>query len=212
MTQHTVKQGEHATSIARQHGFFSFRTIWDNPSNAALRQKRKNPNVLLPGDVIVIPDRKDKTATVSTAKHHLFRLKVLKLNLRIAVKDGMDQPVGNADYTLELAGRTEKKKTNATGLIDTDITDRVEAQSGKLSVAGLTVELKVGHLDPAEERTGQIARLNNLGYDAGPLERPAEERFRSAVEEFQCDQKIMKPVTGVCDAKTQAKLVEVHGC
>jgi peptidoglycan hydrolase-like protein with peptidoglycan-binding domain len=70
-----------------------------------------------------------------------------------------------------------------------------------------------------DEVSGQIGRLNNLGYDAGELDSPVaspeqerhrSEHFRSAVEEFQCDHGLL--VDGICGARTQAKLEEIHGC
>lgn len=212
MPNHVVQQGEHATSIARKYKFISFKTIWDDAGNADLRKKRKNPNVLLPGDVVFIPDRQEKKVTLATTKLHHFTVKVQPLKLRIVVKDWMEQPVKNSDYTLQVAGSTDKKKTSETGLIEKDLSANVDAQLGKLTVADDTVDVKVGHLDPEDTQSGQVARLNNLGYDAGAIEKLDQERLRSAVEEFQCDHKVMKPPTGVCDTKTQAKLVEVHGC
>jgi len=52
--------------------------------------------------------------------------------------------------------------------------------------------------------------LNNLGYEAGDVGAPDPERFRSAVEEFQCDQDM--DVTGDCDDATQSQLRSAHGC
>src|SRR5262249_8508870 len=78
----------------------------------------------------------------------------------------------------------------------------------------VVIPIKVGHLDPVEEVSGQQARLNNLGYFAGPLEGKTEEEnqalFLSAIEEFQCDHGLR--VDGICGPQTQAKLKEVHGC
>jgi len=105
---------------------------------------------------------------------------------------------------------------------------------------GLDIDtpIVVGGLRPVETVPGQIARLNNLGYFAGDPDAPpdptptastppagaskpdnaaekkpdpdAELRFRSAVEEFQCDHGLS--VDGKCGPNTQAKLKEVHGC
>jgi hypothetical protein len=53
---HTVVQGEYLSKIARNYGFSDYRTIWEHPKNAALKQARQNPNVLFPGDRLFIPD------------------------------------------------------------------------------------------------------------------------------------------------------------
>lgn len=55
--EHVVRQGECLSAIAKRYGFASYRIIYDHPDNAELRRARPNPNLLFPGDVIVIPDR-----------------------------------------------------------------------------------------------------------------------------------------------------------
>ena len=57
-TSHVVTQGEHLSQIAKRYGFRDSRTVWDHPDNAALRERRPSPNVLLPGDVIQIPAKR----------------------------------------------------------------------------------------------------------------------------------------------------------
>ena len=47
---YTVKQGDYLAKIAAQFGFTNLKTIWDDPQNAKLKELRKNPNVLFPGD------------------------------------------------------------------------------------------------------------------------------------------------------------------
>ena len=56
-TIHTVKKGETLGGIAKANGFKSFREIYDHPDNAAFKAKRPNPNLIFPGDVLVIPDK-----------------------------------------------------------------------------------------------------------------------------------------------------------
>jgi hypothetical protein len=80
----------------------------------------------------------------------------------------------------------------------------------------ILIPIKIGDLDPVDKTPGQKARLNNLGYFAGPLEeKKGEEKenktlFLSAIEEFQCDHGLA--VDGKCGPATQAKLKQVHGC
>ena len=68
--------------------------------------------------------------------------------------------------------------------------------------------IKIGYLDPVEEVSGQIGRLDNLGYFPG--DGTDEDQFKSAIEEFQCDNGLT--VDGDCGPGTQAKLKEIHGC
>ena len=55
-TKHTVQEGECVSSIAHDYGLLP-NTVWEYEENRTLRELRKNPNVLLPGDVLVIPDK-----------------------------------------------------------------------------------------------------------------------------------------------------------
>jgi len=52
---YTVVAGDFLTSIAKKFGIADWRTIYFDPSNAAFRAKRPNPNHIFAGDVIMIP-------------------------------------------------------------------------------------------------------------------------------------------------------------
>jgi peptidoglycan hydrolase-like protein with peptidoglycan-binding domain len=68
------------------------------------------------------------------------------------------------------------------------------------------MQLKIGHLDPVDDGSGQRARWNNLGYEAGI----PDEELPNVLEEFQFDHGLTP--TGIFDSATQAKLVQVRGC
>jgi LysM domain len=52
-----VNIGDSLSSIARRHGIKSWRELYNHPDNAGLRSKRPNPNVIFPGDVVIIPQK-----------------------------------------------------------------------------------------------------------------------------------------------------------
>jgi pimeloyl-ACP methyl ester carboxylesterase len=54
---YTVKPGENLSQIAARNGMTA-KALYEDPANAKLRAKRPNPNLILPGDPIVIPDKK----------------------------------------------------------------------------------------------------------------------------------------------------------
>jgi hypothetical protein len=83
-TQYVVKAGDCLSSIAFAHGLF-WDTVWNHPDNGELKKLRKDPNVLLAGDVVFIPDRQPKEVAVATGKQHNFvvRSNPTKLLLRI---------------------------------------------------------------------------------------------------------------------------------
>jgi hypothetical protein len=217
-TVHVVQQGEYISLIAEQYGFHSYETLWDDPANADLKQLRKNPNVLLPGDQVVIPDAAKREESAATTARHRFVAHRSPLQLRLVLKDESGEPIANTECVLGLDGRSKELQTDGQGRIVEDIPNRTQQASLLILGEGQAIELDlrvgVGSLNPLEDVTGQIARLNNLGYDAGKVEEPADDaardRFRSAVEEFQCNEGLT--VDGVCGSATQAKLKQVHGC
>jgi hypothetical protein len=78
-----VIQGDCLPSIAAREGFF-WDTIWNASSNAELRETRKDPAVLFPGDEVSIPDKRKKTAPVSSGRVNRFRIKgILRRNRNV---------------------------------------------------------------------------------------------------------------------------------
>jgi N-acetylmuramoyl-L-alanine amidase len=216
---HTVVQGEHLSSIARKYGFASYKTIWEHGQNAELKNKRKNPNVIFPGDRLFIPDKGEKEEPRGTEQRHRFKLNTEKLKLRLVLEDIYEKPIANAPVELRLESGEFKLTTNGQGKIEQEIQATDEQgflliKDPQTPINEILVPVKIGHLDPVDELSGQQARLNNLGYFAGPSGGKSEEEnrlmFVSAVEEFQCDHSLT--VDGKCGPNTQAKLKQVHGC
>jgi len=54
-TPYTVKPGDTLSGIAQKHGFRSWQEIYEDPDNQAFRAKRPNPNLIYPGDVLLLP-------------------------------------------------------------------------------------------------------------------------------------------------------------
>lgn len=214
-----VEQGDYMSKIAQKFGFSDYKEIWDHGDNAALKNKRKNPNVLLPGDTLIIPDREEKKVSASTGKRHKFQVKRSELKLRLVLEDIYEKPIANANCELNIDGETFQMTTDGKGKIEKEIPSTAEGgfliiKSQETALNETVLPVKIGHLDPVEEESGQKARLNNLGYFAGPFEGNDEaanqQLFLSAIEEFQCDHGLT--VDGNCGPRTQAKLKEVHGC
>ncbi|NCO57524.1 MAG: hypothetical protein COW73_03595 [Nitrospirae bacterium CG18_big_fil_WC_8_21_14_2_50_70_55] len=204
---HRVREGETVASIAAPHGLAP-ETVWDDPANAQLKAQRGDPNILAPGDVVVVPDKRAKEESGATEQRHRFRTHRSTVTLRLVLHDAGNKPVANAACTLVVGERSFDLTSDGDGQIE----QRVPAgeQDGKLLVGEQLLPMKIGHLDPLDVHAGQRERLNNLGYRAGQGDDPDAPAYRSAVEEFQCDYDL--GVNGVCGLETQNKLKEVHGC
>ena len=213
--QYKVKQGDHLAKIAREHGLVDYKTIWDHPQNKQLKDKRKNPNVLAPGDVLFVPELTSKHVAAATDKKHVYKVKTGMGMLRLVLEDLYGNPVANAKCQLTVENKVFEVVSGADGKIEQKIPATAQnaelvVKEGNTPLKGVTLSVQIGHLDPVEDRFGQKARLSNLGYYLGPLDADNPAKFRSAVEEFQCDYGLT--VDGDCGPNTQAKLKQVHGC
>ena len=212
---YSVLQGDHLSKIAKDNGFTDYTVIWDHPNNSDLKKLRQNPNVLLPGDEVFVPDMEQKQESGATDKKHTFAVDKKTLKLRLVLEDIYEKPIAGAQCALLIDGQTYQLTTDGKGKLEQEIP--LDAKEGTLTIRGDqtpfandVIPIKIGHLDPIAEISGQVARLNNLGYFAGPLDGSDEDAFESAVEEFQCDNSLT--VDGICGPQTQSKLKQIFGC
>jgi len=207
-TYHTVKEGDYLVKIAQDYGFDDYRDIWNHPQNAELKLKRKSANAIFPGDSLFIPDKDSGEGYYATGRRHVIQLRPSPNILRIVFKGLDDEPITDAECTLKIGSENYALVTNSDGLV-AELIPR-NAMEGNLSILDTEIPMQIGELDPVDTDMGQKVRLANLGYYLGPMDTDDETLFKSAIEEFQCDQGIQ--VTGDCDAQTQAALKDAYGC
>lgn len=211
---YTVQQGDCLSSLAKAFGFASFHSIYDHANNAAFRQLRPNPNVLLPGDQLYIPDKKLRAEAVSTDDTHRFQVKATKTMIRVVAVDPSGQPLKQRAYTLIVGTTKTKGQTGSDGLIEAEI--EADVSEGTLSVAGpgakdppFVRELSLGSLDPATEVSGAQGRLRNLGFDCGEPDGVVDDDAAGAIAAFQRCYGLQ--VDGALGATVQDKLKLTHG-
>jgi hypothetical protein len=206
---YTVKSGDCMSSIAYTRGFF-WKTLWKLPENAALKTKRKNPNVLMAGDAVHIPDLTVKQESGATEQTHKFKLKGVPEKLRIKLLDAKHKPRANLDYIIVIDGDTRRGKTNGKGELKESIPPNAKAGELRLGKAQLEViPLNFGHLDPISEMSGVKARLANLGFYRGALDEKEDAATAKAISAFQTKQG--SPATGKLDDATRQQILQVHG-
>jgi hypothetical protein len=208
--QHVVKRGDCISSIAFENGFFPD-TLWQHPSNTSLREQRASPHVLLEGDLVHVPDKRQKTCTVSTGRSHSFHRRGVPSRVRLKIlRNG--RPRAGAPFTMELDGVPHRTgMTDASGYIDVYISP--SAQRVRLLVGPdqdqVEYELALGHTDPATELTGVQQRLRNLGLYRGEIDGVMGEALAVALRQLQVTHEL--PATGELDDPTRAALVAAHG-
>ena len=208
-TYYKVAQGDYLSKIAFKYGFSDAQTIWSDPHNGQLQKKRKSPQILLPGDLVYIPDRTAKQSSAVTAKTHHYTTRKSLTILRVALKDWDGEPLVNCSCLLKIEDRDYQLATDDAGMLEAEIP--TAAAVGRLVVDDYNeeIQLKIGCLDPSSEETGWKGRLCNLGYCTGEEEEDPD-ALEAAVEEFQCNAGL--DVNGVCGPETIAQLENAHGC
>ncbi|MGA8309248.1 MAG: peptidoglycan-binding domain-containing protein [Terriglobales bacterium] len=175
---------------------------------------RPNPNVLLPGDRLYVPDKKVKKVSCQTAMVHVFRVVRKQTHLRLVVRDIDGSALAGKRYQLTVEGETHEGVLPDNALVDQMIP--ADAVEGELKVwtednfpeCADAWTLKLGYLDPVDSLTGVQARLNNLGYDCGPVDGVSGPRTQAAVKAFQKDHGL--EVDGIAGPTTQAALEEEY--
>lgn len=211
MAKYIVKQGECIDSIAFKHGHF-WETLWNLSENTELKQKRKDPSVLFPGDEVFIPDKREKTESGATDQRHRFRKKGVPAYLRLQLLDEEDAPRAEVEYILNVDGSLYQGKTDSEGYIE-EVPISPKAQKATLSVVEdgeeIDYEFLLGYVDPIDEVSGQQERLSNLAYYSGPINGVYDEMTIDAVKAFQKKHKLKE--TGEMDSTTLEKLKQIHG-
>ncbi len=96
---HTVCEGESIGSIAFEHGFF-WETLWEHGSNASLKEKRKDPDVLLAGDVVHVPDLRVREESKGSDAKHQFKRKGVPAQIVLALR----RPSAKSEEKAEATG------------------------------------------------------------------------------------------------------------
>lgn len=201
-----VKQGDCIFSIAVENGFFAD-TIWNHPNNAELKQKREDPNVLMPGDIVFVPDKRLKEVSEPTNQVHKFKCKNTPKTFQIRLMC-LDSPMKDKAYKLIVDGVEKEGKTDSEGWLRQSISPN--AKIAKLILDDQTTyELKLGNLDPIDEISGIQGRLHSLGYYEGSINGRMDEKTKEALEIFQRSQDL--EVTGEADEKTKNLLMQMTG-
>lgn len=208
---HVVQEGECASSIAASKGLKES-SILNHPDNAELFSIRDNPNVLLPKDRLTVPDIDPENFDNSvTDTKHDFQLNGEPVFLRIQIKH-RDEPVAGSKFSLTVGPKVFQGVTGADGRIEVKVPPLETTGFLRVEHKGepLTMELKLGALAPVESVRGIQQRLQNLGFDCGPIDGIIGPKTRNGIKAFQRKNGLL--VDGIAGPVTRATLKQQHGC
>ncbi len=207
--QHRVREGDCISSIAELYGFRDWRTVYEDPSNGALRAVRPNPNLLVPGDVVVIPERSPRIDAVETTMRHTFVVRRALCTVELRFVDLSGHPIAITAVLLKVDEDEQSLTTDSDGRVRAAISR--SAKFGSATIGTYSWPLAFGTLRPLgkDQVVGLQERLNNLGYSC-PRSDTEDDVTKEAVRGFQRDRGIRE--TATLDSVTRAALESAHGC
>lgn len=186
--------------------------VWNHPKNADLRQRRENPNVLYPGEVLFIPDTPSPSRDISAGTLNSYTAEVPLTQLSLKGPPRAVYVVSGFEPSLEGTSGDD-------GLIAFEVPVTQKELTVTYPELGIAYPIRVAHLNPVEEPSGLHARLDNLGYGRSPmadlvdmmmgLADPDEHRYQRAIEQFRMDHKPAEE--GDSDKSLRDKLRALHG-
>lgn len=190
--QHTLRQGESVESLAYTAGHL-VETVWDASENAKLRDLRKTPHVIHPGDVVFVPDPEPRTESLATGRKHVMRRKGVpsKLTVRFLL-DG--EPRANAAYVFVIDGQERSGSTDGDGWL-------------RESVQPLARRAEVRFtLEPEDDPDHLEEPADDDAFHEGPVP-PEPEPDEPLEEVFHFDLRHMDPSSEVSGAQARLHLL-----
>jgi hypothetical protein len=205
---YTVKAGDCIANIAFRHGMFPG-TLWDDPKNRELREERKDPNILLPGDVVYLRAKELKEVPGGTEERHRFRRRGVPEMLRLQFSHADGTPRCGEPYVLNIDGSLISSTTDDDGYVIQPIPPKAREAVLLLGEEQEEFAFELGDLDPVEAISGVQGRLENLGFYDGPIDGRLTAETTQAITAFQASKGIV--ATGETDQQTRDALRAAYG-
>jgi hypothetical protein len=153
---------------------FEADTIWNDEKNSALRQLRQNPNILLPGDVLYIPEQAYKEPAakdLATGQTNSFTADAPTVTLTCKFVGAETTTFASRAYTVKDLDQLTGLTTDGDGVATFKVPVTLPTATIVFTDTGDSFALNVGAMDPINTLPGTFKRLQNLGYidrDATP--------------------------------------------
>lgn len=215
MRPYVIRQGDYLTKLAHQRGFDAD-AIWNDPKNQSLRERRTEPNLLHPGDVLWIPDgEQHRRLSIKAGSTNRYAAVVPKMPVQLKLEVGREPLVDEPYEILGLGPDPVRGATDEHGALSARVPVDVREIEVRLTNKNRTLRLRVGDLDPVDTVSGLKKRLTHLGFyqptSVGVENADAADgdALVGALRAFQSSQEL-EP-TGKLDEDTRKALLAVHG-
>ena len=213
MKPYVIKQGDYMAKLGHTLGFDAD-AVWNDGKNKELKKARKNPNMLVPGDILFVPDEPRKGLALEKETDNSYVATVPKISVSVIVTED-DEPIKDEKYQLRGLDDETEYQTDSDGRVEFKAPVHVREVELYFPERELTMKVGIGDLDPIDTDSGVRMRLTHLGF-YGPkvsgedqyVERE-DAQLAGAVAAFQAS--VGLTVNGILDDETRDALVEAHG-
>ena len=204
---YVIRQGDHMVGLAHRRGFDADE-LWNHQRNGDLRQRRSSMHVLCPGDVLYVPDAPRRTElSLVAGTNNKFAARPPHMTITVKFQMG-GEPIANEACTIAELPHLRELATGSDGVLTFETPVTLETATVQFQNLPFRYHLQIGHLDPADTRSGLVQRLRHLGFLRPQPD--SEDAIRSAVVAFQRAH-MTSLATGTLDDTTLAAIVNRHG-
>lgn len=215
MRPYVIRQGDYLTKLGHTMGFDPG-TVWADPKNQALRERRPDPDLLHPGDLVWIPDAAQaRRLAVKAGSTNRYAAHIPKKPVDVRIQVG-GEGLPKEPYTiLGLGPEPITGQTDDEGWVRTKVDVHVRELEVVLTNKNRTLRVRVGDLDPIDTISGLRKRLSHLGFykpsRVGVDNQDATEgdALVAALKAFQASKQL--PANGKLDEETRKALTGAHG-
>lgn len=216
---YVIRQGDYLTKLAFVMGFDADE-VWNHPKNAELKARRANPNILYPGDILFVPNDPPTAAPLQVGAVNRYLGRIPTVVVRVTLLRADRTPIANTDCWIHGLGEVSAARSDADGTVSVSVLITVDDFIVVIDGEPAPLRVLVGHLDPKDEDSGVLQRLENLGYlppmhpsfesflSSEDIRQHHEYRLSNAVSRFQEEHGL--PPTGSADEATIAALAAKH--
>lgn len=208
MRPYVVVQGDHLPKLAARYGFDPDE-VWNHAKNEPLRRSRADYHMLLPGDVLHLPEPKRTWHPVKPGVVNTFVAPRREVSVVVRfLADGA--PLAGETYVV-VGAAVEPGTLDGEGYFRARVPARLDAFTIQFPARNEHYTLKIGHLHPPGSATGLRMRLGMLGfYGRGAASCANEEGdLTFGLRHFQ--HVAGAGATGEADDTTVAKITEKFG-
>jgi hypothetical protein len=160
MQPYVVRQGDYLTKLAHQLGFDAD-DVWKDEKNSELKDLRKSPDILAPGDVLYIPTEPPPSLGLSSGTTNDYSATIPRVSLTLLFLDGTEPLKGEPCQVEGLAADDPEvpTSTDGEGTLVLKIPVTIREIAVRFPDRMLGYRFFVGDLNPAVEASGIRQRL-----------------------------------------------------